>query len=776
MINPDTPIQATPTPQKRKPHFLVRLYQRINPEKTLLCLLAAASRIAPGYLLSFSEIMMMPSGFSVAYLTALAACGVKGLWPAAGCLFAMLCRLIWGIPVHYELLVSIACCLVCFPLLRRRGNVVVSLFTGAALLPLVIVSAISGTARDLVLCIGSTLTAMLSAPVLLRAIQSARGKKLHSCIDAKVAGAFFGCLLLAGSARLSLPFIHIGTVVAATATCALAMDMGAAAGLSCAMISGLVLALQGSPIALSVALSTGAFLAGTAREMDRRFLTCCAFSLGAALLMILAGVYHNGYLSAVLAASLIVALTPRAAAEKTHDFWERFVSPANAGHDSYAADALSKWEKTVAEMARAVPSPDSVEISRDASWWQQHLCYACPDCDTCEVMQSAVALRRAEEVWESRNEEEGPWQEALENLRGLGCGRLYCLRSGMDALRRDQLLHEKQCKQARYQHDMLVTHLTALSGAAKRYAALSYHPSWWEEMYARRLRIILSENAVPATLLYLRKIEGHPAAALEAHSPEEAIRLQNELTQLVSSVLQVGMYVSGIDADRIYMREITAYSIRLGVSERGAQEESVTGDSTYTGMLDNGGFIAALSDGMGQGSHAGYESSATVNLLRLCLEAGYSRDQAITAVNGMMLLETGGERFATADLLSVNLWNGHAHLDKLGAAGSWLLRGSTLVQLSGDALPVGIMETVESRASLLRLRHGDCLVMMTDGVEDAFDNSDDLERAIRRSLELPDPNSGAEYLTQQAVRARSKNKRDDMTVLIMQVSKNRCAS
>ena len=119
--------------------------------------------------------------------------------------------------------------------------------------------------------------------------------------------------------------------------------------------------------------------------------------------------------------------------------------------------------------------------------------------------------------------------------------------------------------------------------------------------------------------------------------------------------------------------------------------------------------------------------------------------------------------------MTIDLWSGQANLDKLGAAGSWLLRGTTLAEVTGDALPVGVLETVESRSSLLRLRDGDRVALVTDGVEDAYASRDELEQAIRAALEEPDPNAAAERLVEEASCTSSGARRDDMTAVVLQM-------
>ena len=96
-----------------------------------------------------------------------------------------------------------------------------------------------------------------------------------------------------------------------------------------------------------------------------------------------------------------------------------------------------------------------------------------------------------------------------------------------------------------------------------------------------------------------------------------------------------------------------------------------------------------------------------------------------------------------------------------------------------DALPLGILETVESRTSVLRLRDGDELWLMTDGVEDAFGDKDALDGAIRLAMSERSAQAEAEELLRLAREASDAGRKDDMTVLVMRISRpgntNSCA-
>lgn len=81
------------------------------------------------------------------------------------------------------------------------------------------------------------------------------------------------------------------------------------------------------------------------------------------------------------------------------------------------------------------------------------------------------------------------------------------------------------------------------------------------------------------------------------------------------------------------------------------------------------------------------------------------------------------------------------------------MRGDTLTSLCGDALPLGILEDVEARSSVLRLKAGDRLTLMTDGVEDAFPTKAALTDALRAALAQPDATAAAQSLLESAARA-----------------------
>ena len=227
------------------------------------------------------------------------------------------------------------------------------------------------------------------------------------------------------------------------------------------------------------------------------------------------------------------------------------------------------------------------------------------------------------------------------------------------------------------------------------------------------------------------------------------------------------MTIAERERAHVRLTEMPLMMVEAGAASRCIAGADICGDTFSLGQLQDGRFVAALSDGMGHGNQAALESRQAVELLRMCLDAGYDRAQTLTAVNGMMLLAGPG-----VDLFLLDLWTGKASLDKLGAAGSYLMQAEGLSLLGGDALPLGILENVESGEKLMQLHQGDTLILLSDGVEDAYENRQSMEETIRDALTLETAQDSANAILTGAQSGDSAPA-DDQTVLVLRLIRAR---
>lgn len=731
-----------------------------------------AFRCAPGYLLAFAEILGIPSGLHVSMCLSLAALGMDVRPVLAGGLLSTAVRLFAGLPARWELLVGLLLAGCLANMLHGRKSIWLMACATASMLPTGIKAVLAPTAAEMLQGWGSVAIAILSAPVMVRALKALRSGKHMASMEERVSVGYLAALCLCGGARMMLLGVNIGMLLGACAVLLMALMLGVGAAVLAGMLSGVMLALQGLPLTTAVALAMGGFMAGVADSLSRRRLSCGMFAMGCYLPLLLCGGTGMGCGASVLLGALIVGVLPRDWMEWLQQLLRRFLQNDPAPGDAYAAAALSSWEQTIAALARAVPSPADLNEKREGQWWQTHLCQGCPEYEQCGCMTTGLAVTKAEAVWECRNSPDEVWQGALEHLRGMGCQRLYYLLEAMNTLRQEDESAQRVIRQAQAQRDMLITHLTAMAGAARRFAMLSSGESWWDHMSARRIRRELAERAIPATLSYVRRVQGHAQAAYELQYITGARKQAEELCLLTEVILEVPMQLSGLDGDRILLSEQPLLAAEVGTVAEAITGGEICGDTAWYGSLQDGRFLAALSDGMGHGQQAALSSRQTVELLRLCLDAGYTRQQTLTAVNGMMLLGGGGERFATADVLSIDLWKGQAALDKLGAAASWLYQQGMLTRLTGDALPLGILEDIDMNGSTLRLFEGDAVILLSDGVEEAFRTATALENAILEALNCVSPADAAQQLMDAAFHADDEQRRDDQSVLVVYLRRN----
>ena len=755
--------------KRRTDRWMPRERRRLVTQAQVKETAAFAAKAVPGFLLSFAEVLGIPSGLHAAWAAALAATGQDVRPTLAGSAAAILVRLLSGLPPRWEMLITLGMMAFAPFLLNGKNSLWVTAFAAASLLPTAVAVGFSATAAQLLQGWAAMAIAALSAPVMARGVKALLGGRHMASMEERVAVGYLTAMCLCGGARMLLLGLNAGVLLSACLTLAMALVLGVGAGTLAGMLSGVALALQGLPLSVSVALSLGGFLAGVTNSLSHRRMTCGAFAMGAWLPLLLCYATGLGCGASVLAAALLMGLLPRGGFERVQQLLRRFLANDPAPGDAYAASALTAWEHTVSAMARAVPSPRDAEGPRDAQWWQSHLCQGCPEYDECGCMATALGVEKAETVWACRHSPEEVWQGALEHLRGMGCQRLYFLLDAMNALRREDEASRRVIRQAEAQRDMLVTHLTAMSGAARRFAMLSSGESWWDDMAARRIRRELSERAVPAALSYVRRVQGHTQAAFELQFITGARRQAEELCLLASAVLDAPMQLASVDGDRVLLTEEPLLTAEVGVAAEPITGGEVCGDTAWSGILADGRCLVALSDGMGHGDRAALSSRQTVELLRLCLDAGYTRRQTLTAVNGMLLLGGGGERFATADVLTIDLWKGEAALDKLGAADSWLCQQGMLTRLTGDALPLGILEDIDLSGSALRLHEGDAVVLLTDGVEDAFRSVGALEAALTSALACDTPQRAAESILTAAYAADEAQRRDDQSAVVVRI-------
>jgi len=212
-----------------------------------------------------------------------------------------------------------------------------------------------------------------------------------------------------------------------------------------------------------------------------------------------------------------------------------------------------------------------------------------------------------------------------------------------------------------------------------------------------------------------------------------------------------------------------SFDFRIGVAKRAKSGGLVNGDTHLAKELRDGKLLVILSDGMGNGPRAAMESRATVGLLDELIEVGFDVELAVRTVNSILVLRSPEEIFATVDLAIIDLHTGDAGFIKIGACPSYIVRGGEVNRIKLASLPLGILNSIDVEQSRQRLRAGDTVVMISDGVLTGHEDQRDdwLIRLLKRS-QGREPQAIADEVMTRGL-AASAEETDDMTVVVIRI-------
>ncbi|MCK9444252.1 MAG: stage II sporulation protein E [Tissierellaceae bacterium] len=216
-------------------------------------------------------------------------------------------------------------------------------------------------------------------------------------------------------------------------------------------------------------------------------------------------------------------------------------------------------------------------------------------------------------------------------------------------------------------------------------------------------------------------------------------------------------------------RYSAATKVALGLNS----ENKVSGDSYTYGETENTHY-AVISDGMGVGRRAKEESKTAISLLEKLMEADIDKDLALKTINSVLRAKSNGEIFATLDIGFVDLYSGKIQMIKTGAPATFIKKGNKVEVVNSSSLPVGMLEEVDFNVYEGYIGDGDMLIMMSDGVLEAYGSAEVGEEKVREAISRIDsvnPQAMAGAIIKMA-KGQGAAAKDDMTVLVTKVWKN----
>lgn len=726
------------------------------------------------FLLSIAKCFAIPSPYAICCLAALVAARVRPVGAIAGVALGMIFRIIWGIEWDVG---QVLACLICLPAMKRRFKETWRLSAAAGGLLLLRSMPEIFRAQEMqsvILHLVSVSLGMVSMPALYRAARLLKGKCTEMEEDDLLCLLLPVLLMVAGASRLMVFGGNIGYFLSVLMVLFLAWAAGGALGICGGMGCGAALLLGGQSAVMLIVLSFGALIAGFFQKKNR-LLPAGGFILAS---MAITYLTTFSFLPSILLTGFFAALffvcVPRKQIQKAV-LMLRKIRWAKPKDNAYTRLKMQRWVRAIEKIADELPYPhmDEIHPEEESEAISEKLCLECERLPIC--WHDQFDLTKAG-MMALANRNEPDTYLALINRHFSFCQRIAKIPGILNEMDEVRQKARQRALCAEYERTMLQTHLTALSQAAQLISLEGSQQEGEEAYWLSQAEEAIHAMKFPGEAAFAKRVDGKMMVCLKCDPLALRVFPMDVLEKHMGVFLQRAMQVTEQKNGRIVLEEEpplmlytgTATACALAVEAEDGREKGANGDAVLVRQLSGGEAVLALSDGMGHGVGAQNESRKTLELLAHCMEAGYQRGQAMTAVNGMMLSATGGEKFATVDLCMIDLWTGEATLNKLGACASILAQGQRMHVIEGEALPLGIIEHVVPMEHRAMLGEGDVLLMMSDGITDAFNNQDEILEVVRRNRQ-DSPQHIADALLKAALDQRDGCPQDDMTVLCARI-------
>ena len=227
---------------------------------------------------------------------------------------------------------------------------------------------------------------------------------------------------------------------------------------------------------------------------------------------------------------------------------------------------------------------------------------------------------------------------------------------------------------------------------------------------------------------------------------------------------------------KLYMQKYISedkFSVQIGVASLPKSGNDVSGDSNIQIRLDDNKYMVALSDGMGSGIEARKSSQIVTKMLKQTLSAGFEKEDSLELINSTIKLSSE-EIYSTMDVAVLDLYTGVIEFIKNGSCNTYIKNKQSIDIVESNSLPLGILNDVDFTAYDKDMRDGDIFIMCSDGVIDSNKEQADDKWFIKMLKEINTNNANkiADIILNEAIDNGYGVLKDDMTVIVMKVSKN----
>ncbi len=735
-------------------------------------ILTATGYFLSGFILSGAGLFSLNVPFNIGL--AAACTGFELLFASLGGVFGSVFRLDGG-SILNSVIPQAGICAVIFALDKlgiyknRRTVLTVSVFLLCTICGTAVMFSENPSANELVLTVCSALLCAASVTFYSGTVNCIKKKRSPYMLDSRSLVCIVAslCTILLGSSEINLlgfrPARFFGCFVIITASYLFSKSGGSVAGIA---IGGCI-AVSGTGVALSLCYGICGLLSGIFSRFGQ-IVCALVFSLTAGITALLDGTNEGiAVFAEAASASVVFALIPSSKLSKIRG---NIVSPtakritsefgAAGSRLLEASRAIGSVSDTVAKVSEGIGSLSPASDELVCMRVRERVCAACPLKNTfCP--------------------EEGEFSEILKKLSegasitpvdfsvnfNAKCPSVMRVAesfnkaySGTKALNAVQANSQRNRELACGQFDWISALLEELSTEIGQGARILFGKE-------KTAASVLSDNGFE---VLSASCVSPPSGALRLTCIVKDIPVSTSLSLLTAELsreLEAELLPPKISEHKngkelVFLRK-EIYKIRLGSAFSSCGGKKLCGDYFECFQTDSKAYII-LSDGMGTGGRAAIDSAMTVELFSRLIRAGISTDTALSITNSALSVKSDDESLSTLDVAEIDLFTGSTTLLKAGAAPSFYTVSGRVKSVEIPSTPLGILSKVKFSRYTLRLRAGDTLVMVSDGVLGCGNLW--VKEEIKSFSGGPDASTFSENLIDSAKTKCGENF-DDMTVI-----------
>lgn len=325
-------------------------------------------------------------------------------------------------------------------------------------------------------------------------------------------------------------------------------------------------------------------------------------------------------------------------------------------------------------------------------------------------------------------------------------------------------------KEAFTTNNILVAQMNGFSNSIKKYVLDTNSKEELSFFELMNIKKSLEDYGLDITYFEIRKQFVDDFLIIVGIKNEKYHHIKEQVKNIVLSYIkeEISILLYKEENHNIYLHIIPKIKIDVtyGFGSLSADSVDICGDNYLIKEAKNGLFISAISDGMGKGYKAFFESDTTLRLIEDITALNISTDSALEILNTYYTMQDYLEEYATLDFLEINRYKKTAAFYKMGATTSYIFKKNGVIdKVINKHLPFGIDEEVGFFNYILD--SGDLILMSSDGVIENIVEMNDFEEFIKNIKNYPPQRIVYEILNYTL--SHKLKAKDDMTLIALKI-------